>query len=469
MRRLIIPTLAGLVAGSLLAGCPDREVSRVDPLQDNVLDKDIPVNLNRNLDILFVIDNSLSMAAEQASLAANFPQFINVLQQIEGGLPDVHIGVVSSNMGAAGASSVPGCANPGDDGNLLTGPPGNTCQSQFSLTNSYVSDISQPDGSRVRNYTGDLSQLFSCMAQLGTSGCGFEMHLESMYAALQPGKNPGFYRDEAYLAVIFIADEDDCSTADGTMFTDPNAGVTSPLGPRTSFRCHEFGIECDNDPNPRAFGTKLNCRPRTSSPYMYTLPRYIDFLRNLKSDPKLIIVAGIVGVFDQETGTVVVGPDATNATWPEVQKSCGYDPNDDNAGASPPVRLTNFMVSFPERNTFTTICNSNLSDALVQIATLLKTAIGNPCIDAPLADRNPDLPGLQEECSVADVTAPDGPNRTETVIPKCDANHSVIPCWEFVADAVQCPDAPDNLAIEVDRGGFTPPLGTVLQLQCVTE
>src|SRR5262245_8768539 len=75
MRRLFAPTLAGLVAGSLLAGCPDREVTRVDPLQDNVLDKEIPVNINRRLDILFVVDNSGSMAAEQANLTANFPQF----------------------------------------------------------------------------------------------------------------------------------------------------------------------------------------------------------------------------------------------------------------------------------------------------------------------------------------------------------------------------------------------------------
>src|SRR4029079_17194936 len=97
----------------------------------------------------------------------------------------------------------------------------------------------------------------------------FEMHLESMYRALQPGKNPNFYRAGAYLGVIVMADEDDCSTEMGAMFGDPTAVLNSPLGPRTSFRCFEFGIQCDNDPNPRAFGTKRGCKPRPNSQYMY--------------------------------------------------------------------------------------------------------------------------------------------------------------------------------------------------------
>lgn len=479
MRRILLPVL-GL---SLLAGCPDREVSRVDPIQDPVLDKSIPVNLNRNLDILFVVDNSGSMEAEQQQLVANFPEFINVLQQIEGGLPDIHLGVLSSNVGAAGAASVPGCPDQGDDGNLLTGPPGNTCATQYGLTGNFISDIAQPDGTRVRNYTdGQLAPLFSCMASLGTMGCGFEMHLESMYRALQPGKNAGFYRPEAYLAVIFIADEDDCSADVGTMFGDPTAGLTSALGPRTSFRCWEFGIQCDNDASPRAFGPKTGCRPRDDSQYMIELGRYIDFMQNLKDDPKLVIVAGIIGNFDAATGDAVVGPDPNMAEWPSVQKSCfTRDPTDINDGAAPPVRIQKFLSFFPDRNTFTTICNESLQDALVQIAELLKDALGNPCIDRPLADRNPTIDGLQPECSVVDVLNPDSDNRTEQIIPQCstviqtgdtcDPGTQGTPCWCIHPDAMSCPpdaDNPQSYAIDVNRGGATPDLGTVLEVQCVT-
>ena len=100
MRRLLLSS-AGILAATLLTACPDRDVTEVNPIQDNVDTKVIPVTLNRDLDILFVVDNSGSMAGEQASLAANFPSFIGVLQTIEGGLPNVHIGILSSNVGAA--------------------------------------------------------------------------------------------------------------------------------------------------------------------------------------------------------------------------------------------------------------------------------------------------------------------------------------------------------------------------------
>ncbi|HLL25914.1 MAG TPA: hypothetical protein VK427_27440, partial [Kofleriaceae bacterium] len=70
-------TCVGLAA--LLAGCPDRTVSKVIPDQGRVEYKDIPVTVNRNIDILFVIDDSGSMADKQNNLAANFPNFINVL------------------------------------------------------------------------------------------------------------------------------------------------------------------------------------------------------------------------------------------------------------------------------------------------------------------------------------------------------------------------------------------------------
>ena len=82
MRRSLL-TSAGLLAAfslTALTGCPDRDVSKVNPIQDNVDTKVIPVTLNRDLDLLFVIDNSGSMAGEQMSLAQNFPSFIGVTE-----------------------------------------------------------------------------------------------------------------------------------------------------------------------------------------------------------------------------------------------------------------------------------------------------------------------------------------------------------------------------------------------------
>src|SRR5438105_4446969 len=121
--RILCSLGAGLLSVGLLAGCPDRGISEVIPNQDKAEVKDIPLQLNRNLDLLFVIDNSGSMKEEQTGLAANFPKFIQVLQQVQGGLPDVHMGVVSSNMGA-GNNGINNCTPPGDAGHLLQGPDG---------------------------------------------------------------------------------------------------------------------------------------------------------------------------------------------------------------------------------------------------------------------------------------------------------------------------------------------------------
>ncbi len=447
--------------------------------------RSIPTTLNRHIDLLFVVDNSTSMLAEQQQLAANFPQFVNVLAQIEGGLPDIHLGILSSNVGAAGQLAVPGCAGAGDDGNLLTGPPGNTCASQFGLQGSFISDIRHPDGTRLRNYTGDLDQLFTCMASLGTTGCGFEMHLESMFRALQPGKNPGFYRGDAHLAVIFIADEDDCSTELGTMFGDPNAGISSQLGPRTSFRCHEFGVRCADDPNPRTLGPKSGCVPDPASPYMFEVQRYVDFLRNLKdpSGESTVSVAGILGQFDPTSGELTVVPEirTNDPNLPSVARSCvARDPNDPDDGATPPVRLQHFISAFPGRHVLTSICNDNLSDALVAIAGSIKTAIGNPCVDAALDDVDPNQPGLQPMCTVHDVRDPGGPGETAIELPVCEtmfqtgtscvAGNATTPCWCFLTDSASCPASaqnPSGLALGVARGATPPPPpGSAVRLYC---
>jgi hypothetical protein len=462
MRPSSSATLA-LLAAAALAACSDRDVSRVDPTPDQVDEWSIEVTPNRDLDILFVVDNSGSMAGEQASLAANFPAFMGVLQTIAGGLPNVHIGVVSSNVGSAGQASVPGCAGQGDDGKLLVRA---GCG---GLTGAFISDVADVAGGRVKNYAGNLDTLFSCMAQLGTTGCGFEMHLESMYRALQPDANPGFYRPDAYLAIIIIADEDDCSTEVGTMFGDPTAGLASPLGPRTSFRCFEFGVACDDDPDPRAFGTKRGCRSRPSSPYMYEVEKYVAFLRGLKSDPRLVMVAGIVGV-DDDQHTVVVGPDPTTPTNPSVQKSCFIaDPGDPDDGAAPPIRIGEFLRSFGN-HTQTSICSATLEDALLQIADRLKTVLYDPCLRRPLADGDPIRPGPQYQCAVADVLDPHADSRRETVIPACADNGTTAPCWRITPDVDQCPATagnPDSLAIDVVRGDVTPPANTFLEVQCV--
>ena len=198
----------------LLTGCPDRTVSSLTPTQGKVETFDLPATANRDVDILFLIDNSGSMAEEQLSLVQNFPRFMSVLQGIQGGLPNVHVGVATSSLGAKATDGTAtvlfgGCSGAGDDGAL---------QMDVSINGRFIVDEEGGAGTRTRNYAGTLSDAFTAIADVGTMGCGIEQHLGAIERTLENPVNAGFVRQNAKLAVIVIGDEDDCSLAHNTVF-----------------------------------------------------------------------------------------------------------------------------------------------------------------------------------------------------------------------------------------------------------
>jgi hypothetical protein len=203
-RTLTTASIIALAGVGLLTGCPDRQIAEVNPSQGRVDYKDIPVTVNRDIDILFLIDNSDSMADKQQSLRDNFPNFINVLNTIQGGLPNVHLGVATSDMGSKGAkdaSPAPtigtlqngGCGGVGDDGKLQLGTAGSA-----DVMGRYISDVQDPTNpaNRITNYTGQLADVFTKIASVGHLGCGFEQHLNGVRRALDPTNttNAGFLR-----------------------------------------------------------------------------------------------------------------------------------------------------------------------------------------------------------------------------------------------------------------------------------
>jgi len=470
--RGISSSFLGLAAVglSLLAGCPDRTISEVNPQQGRVEFKDIPITVNRNIDILFVIDDSPSMADKQANLAANFPNFIDVLNTIEGGLPDVHIGVVTSDVGtkatqdaapgpAIGSIGQGGCSGTGKSGNLqITGAP---------VMGTFISDIKVSDTMRQKNYTGDLATVFGQMARVGAGGCGFEQHLEASKRALNNNPaNAGFLRADAYLAVIFIADEDDCSMSKAALLGPESAA----LGPQQSFRCTRFGVTCDqggaSSDAMNQVGTKGQCHPNEGSQYLEKVQTYVDFLKSLKTDSTKVIVAGIMGT----TEPVQVELRAPPAGGPAIQSlahSCMYQGANGAEVADPPVRIKFLLDQFPNRSTFTTICQQNLADGLRLIAQLLKTVLGSPCIEGKLADVDPNTPGDQYDCSVSYVQNYGKPNATEKVLPECDAGLTNKPCWHIVTDNMRCAEAP-NLALKTEDAEAPGP-DTHTIAYCVTE
>ncbi|MBL8620942.1 MAG: VWA domain-containing protein [Myxococcales bacterium] len=153
------------------------------------------------IDILFVVDNSGSMAQEQANLATNFPQFISVIEQ--SGL-DYRVAVTTTGVdytysqgSLPGFPPIPSSITGGDNGAMLQ-------PASCNLPRRWIQ-------------AGDPNpaQLFACAANVGTNGPSDEMPLAAMRAAFDDrvtdGTNAGFRRDDALLAVVILTDENDCS------------------------------------------------------------------------------------------------------------------------------------------------------------------------------------------------------------------------------------------------------------------
>lgn len=151
------------------------------------------------IDVLFVIDNSGSMAEEQANLAQNFPQFVSVLDA--SGL-DYRVGVTTTGRDytwsmATPIGNIPESQDGGDNGNLLA-------PAACNMTKKWI-DKGDPDPAAA----------FACVANVGTGGPSEEMPLAAMRDAFEAriadGANAGFHRPDALLAVVILTDEDDCS------------------------------------------------------------------------------------------------------------------------------------------------------------------------------------------------------------------------------------------------------------------
>lgn len=164
-------TLA-LLGSLLLTGCNEQKFSR--RIETDTFNQ-APSN---EVDILWVVDNSRSMAEEQQAVAVSAQQFVTGLE--DSGM-DFHLGVITTDVDATNEYA----------GVLLGNPP------------------------YLDNGTANYVSAFQQRVQVSTGGSDQEKGLQAAITALTPpltnSRNIGFLRPDAMLSIIVLSDENDCS------------------------------------------------------------------------------------------------------------------------------------------------------------------------------------------------------------------------------------------------------------------
>jgi hypothetical protein len=447
-----------LLCLSALTGCPERSVQRVIPEPIGETGGRFAVAAGRKLDLLFLIDDSNSMRREQDQLALHARRMIEVLEQLPAGRPDLHIGVVSTDVGA-------GCDTPDVPAGVMRNQPNPSRDPRLDgctgPRDRYLVDSLDPDsGERVTNYDGELPDAFACVATLGTGGCGFEAPLEAMRLALSSDtvENAGFLRGDALLAIVLITDEDDCSAFDGRLFGADTIVDGIDLGPRSGHRCFASGVTCDQA-DPWTLGPRTGCAPDEDSAFLTPVADFVADLRALRG-PDQLVVAGIMGapgveVIREDEGEIAVAPTCrlggSGGTGAET--------------AFPPVRTDAFLAGL-EGSVRTSICAEDLAPAIEQIAETILGRVWGRCIRGEVADVGA-ADGIQLECAVTEIVAATSRAPRRRPIGACGTTAADRPCWAATPSPVLCAAQPSQLEMRIDYPtGGEPDADTAIEFDC---
>lgn len=445
--------LAAVALGAL--ACSHDTVVGISPGPERAIVADIPDRFTTKLDLLVVVDNTEGMAMRQAAMAATFERLTAHLGFVEGGIPDLHVGTVSTDVGT-GRIVVPGCTATGDDGRLRVG---HDLQSCPQIDGSYLRSMRVGDGLRATNFTGSLPEAMACMASLGESGCAFEQPLASMRHALtqSPYGEPAFLREDAALAVVFLAGEDDCSVEDQSFYAP---GFDS-AGTLSKFRCFRHGVICDGD-DVYLPGRLDGCRPRTGGTVMADVYDHADFLRDLKPNPEQIVVSAFIG----DPGAIQLEAAGSGETVALVP-TCGEGAE----AAFPAVRLDAFASDFDNRGATAPVCGDGSQAAFDRTARQLRQALGTACLAGPVRDIDPDTAGRQVDCQVTLVHA-GGHRDPIAACPRSEDpwSSAEVPCHAIKPGPEACGDFPTQLALQMNWGEDRhAPLGSRVEVACLID
>ncbi len=421
------------LAGASASGCLERGLKPVNPCTRSSVGQRIQVTNVDNVDLLFMIDNSNSMAEEQVKLASELPRLVRVLasgdrdgdgSQDFNPVKSLHVGIVTSDMGGGPHSGIPTCPmGLGDDGLLR-----DRSRLPAPCMTTYPSGVF--DFQRERDDANAFAATVGCVANIGTGGCGFEQQLESPLKALTPinpqawtapgytpprfvdssgipnnavgnGENPrnaGFLRENSALAIVLVTDEEDCSVQDYSLFVqaDPRfSGV--PL----NLRCNTFG-----DPG---------------MGYVYPVERYVAGFLGLRRDPGLLIFSGIVGI-PPETEAAAQAGDFTailsnpnmiprvDAAGTNLEPSCSAGAD---GAAYPPIRIVQTAAGLASQGaavSLSSICSSSFQPAIDGIIAKIADALRGACLPRAL-NAGPDG---RVGCDVYELLPAAGPGVTSS-------------------------------------------------------
>jgi hypothetical protein len=460
----------------LASGCLDRELKPLNPCLVSGVSRKVAVNNVDKVDLLFMVDNSNSMAEEQEALKLQFPKLINVLTTgmrsptDENPFPpakDLHVGVVSSDMGIPGVNFGTGTnclPDGGDDGRLQHTPRGDGCDMTYPTFLSY-------SAMQMNVTTQKFANDFACIASLGTGGCGFEQQLESPLKALWPSNftdtkgnlvtpnpitflattpmgqmgrgdippaqdgNLGFLRNDiatglSLIAIVLVTDEEDCSSR-----TTEHLLPQSQLKMDSPFYNQDINLRCHYNPD-----------------LLYDVEkRYLRGFRLLRQDnEQLVVFAAITGVptdlVDLKNNPIDFSDEAGRNAWYDnilnddrmiekidqstmpgtgtgnLQPSCVRT---DTAGrtskAFPPRRIVQLAKLFGENGVVQSICQEDFGEAMNAIINVIAKQLGAVCLPRPLVRKSDGLVG----CNVVWELPPVGaaPMTTPTT---CEAAPSYL-------------------------------------------
>lgn len=179
--------------------------------------------LCREVDFLFVIDDSASMASYQENLASNYGVFIDGIREAIDSIDTMHIGVITTEPYPDNVQACEGL------GGLIvsTGGPGSSDRDcgPYRGGENFMTDLDP------------LDSAFRCAATVGTGGSDHDAPLASVLAAISPpltdpgSCNHGFVGQGALLVVVIVSD----SYPSGAIATDVDPyfagiGVAEAMG-----------------------------------------------------------------------------------------------------------------------------------------------------------------------------------------------------------------------------------------------